>query len=97
MSNAYYRKQKNLKSDTNIINNENLSLVEKIDKAYSIYKMSEIFLNDVADDYGKLKIARLRLEFARHELLTLIDEARIKGIKLNNNEVINRFFYPDSH
>jgi hypothetical protein len=74
-------------------NAEDTFIVEKIEDAYKVFKISEVFLKDVKDDYGKLKIARLRLEFARHELLILLDEAREKGIKLNNNELIKGFFY----
>lgn len=70
-------------------------MVDRIEKAYGLYKMSEIFLNDVRDDYGKLKIARLRLDFARHELVSLLFEAQNKGITLNNNELINKFYHPD--
>lgn len=58
-------------------------IIEKIEKAYDLYKISEIYLNDVRDDYGKLKIARLRHDFARHELISLLTEAIEKGIKID--------------
>lgn len=67
-------------------------IFDRIEKAYSLYKMSEVFLNDVRDDYGKLKIARLRLEFARHELECVLSEARERGIKLDDNELVKDFY-----
>lgn len=70
-------------ADNRVYNPEECQdIVEKIEKAYDMYKISEIFLNDVKDDYGKFKIAKLRLEFARHELISLLSEAIEKGIKL---------------
>ncbi|MCX7921726.1 MAG: hypothetical protein N3B21_06900 [Clostridia bacterium] len=85
-------------SKNNMFNkeSENSGLLKKIEKAYKIYKISEVFLKDVNDDYGKLKIARLRLDFARHELMTLLNEARNRGVKLGDNEVVKKFFYPSS-
>lgn len=68
----------------------------RIEKAYGIYKSSEIYLKDVKDDYGKQKIARLRFEFARHELLSLLDEARDMGIIFGNNELVRDFFNTDA-
>lgn len=70
------------------------NLLERIENAYRIYKLSEVFLNDVSDDYGKQKIAELRFEFARHQLLVLLKEARDKGVKWTDVEVIKNFLYP---
>ena len=75
--------------------NEYNCLINKLENAYKVYRLSEVFLNDVIDDYGKQKIARLRLEFARHELQTLIEEAREKGIKWQNNDIVRKYFYRD--
>ena len=77
-------------------NSDNSNLMGKIENTYKIYKLNEVFLRNVNDDYGKEKIARLRCEFARHELLTLLDEARNRGIKVNDNEIFKKFFYPTS-
>jgi hypothetical protein len=44
------------------------------------------------DDYGKLKIARLRLDFARHALLTLLNEASCKGVRWQENEAFRNIF-----
>lgn len=77
-------------------NDEIARLMERIEQAYRIYKISEVYLNDVADDYGKLKIARLRMEFARHELVSLLNEASAKGIKWSDHEFFKNYFYPDS-
>lgn len=82
--------------NTNNYCDDDLKLVEKVENAYRIYKLSELFLKDVNDDYGKLKIARLRLEFARHELLVLLQEARDRGIKISDNEMIKKFYHPES-
>jgi len=73
---------------------EDKGLLEKIEKAYRVYKISEVFLNDVGDDYGKLKIAKLRYEFARHELLTLLEEAGGKGIKWGQIDIIKNNIHP---
>jgi hypothetical protein len=75
------------------VNKDKMVLVEKIEKAYKVYKISEMFFKNVYDDYGKQKIAQLRMDFARHELETLLDEAREKGVKLKNNELIKKFYY----
>lgn len=86
---------RNINETDNFIN-ENSELIEKIEEAFKIYKLSELFLKDVSDDYGKLKIARLRLDFARHELLTLMEEAKCKGVELKNSAIIEKFLHPDS-
>jgi hypothetical protein len=79
----------------------NIDLVKRIEDTYRVYRLSEVFLNDVekdyGKDYGKIKIARLRLEFARHELMETLKEAMEKGIKWNENEYIKKFFYPNSY
>lgn len=78
------------------IEDDNDDILSKLENAYKVYKLSEMFLNDVSDDYGKQKIARLRFEFARHQLLTLMQEAREKGVKWENSDMIRKYFYPDS-
>lgn len=78
------------------VGSDNTDLINKLEEAYKIYKLSEMFLNDVGDDYGKQKIARLRFEFARHELLSLMQEAREKGVPWENSDMIRQYFYPDS-
>ena len=79
-----------------LMDEESAELIRKLENAYKIYKLSELFLQDVGDDYGKQKIARLRFAFARHELLTLMQEAREKGIQWENSEMLRKYFYPDS-
>lgn len=71
------------------------ALSEKIEKAFEIYRTSELFLKDVSDDYGKIKIARLRLEFARHELLELLKKAREIGLNPMKMEPVRHFFNLD--
>lgn len=82
------------KSDDDKNESSDKSLIEKIEEAYRIYKLSEVFFNDVADDYGKQKIAALRMEFARHHLDALLEEARGKGVKWNESEIVKKFLYP---
>lgn len=72
---------------------DNLSTVQKrLDDALKTYKISEIYANDVFDDYGKKKIASLRLEFAKHELLQAMDEASRLGIENENSKRIQQIF-----
>ncbi len=61
----------------------NSELATRIDNAYKIYKLSRSCLDNAGEDYGKLKIARLGMEFARHELFALLGEAKEKGINYN--------------
>lgn len=67
--------------------NETGSFHERLEKALKVYKMSELYLKDVEDDYGKLKIARLRFDFARHELSELMEEAAGLSINLGEMEI----------
>lgn len=67
----------------------NADLLERLENAYKLYKMCEGILKDVKDDYGKQKIARLRYEFARHELSILMREAHGKGISWKRSDVTN--------
>lgn len=73
-------KQGNDPEPHSIESGKNEELVNKIENAYKVFKMSEMYLNDVSDDYGKKKIARLRYEFAQHELMKLLQEASKEGI-----------------
>ncbi len=68
-------------------------MLDKIENAYKKYKISEVFLRDVHDDYGKQRLAELRVEFALHELLTLFEEARKNGIKWTDSEMTSKYFY----
>ncbi len=81
-------------------NNENSSedyidLVERIEEAFKVYKLCENYLNDVSSDYGELKIARLRLDFARYELLALLKEAEERGIKWDKDEIVKDILQPN--
>lgn len=66
--------------------------VKKLEEAFKIYKICEIYANDVSDDYGKQKIAKLRLEFAKHELIQSWDEAAKLGIDLEESEILKNTF-----
>ena len=63
------------------------TLVDKVQNTYNFLKLCEIYLKDVKDDYGKKKIASLRVDFARHQLDLLMRECLARGIKtgLDNN------------
>jgi hypothetical protein len=63
---------------------EETTLIDKIEEAHKVYESCETSLNKWIDDYGEYKIAKLRLEFARHELINLIKIAEEKGINIDN-------------
>jgi hypothetical protein len=75
---------------------ENSLLLKKIENTYKAYRLSELYLIDVEDDYGKQKIARLRMEFSRHELVELLKTAVLKGIHLSDHEMLRSFYEPSS-
>ncbi len=56
-------------------------LMDKIQSTYKFLRMCEIYMKDVNDDYGKKKIASLRVDFVRHQLDLLIRECSERGIK----------------
>lgn len=74
---------------------DSLVLVQKIEDACRLYKLNEVFLNDVEGDFDKQKCARRKLEFVRQELLMLMEQARQKGVKFHQNQLIQRFFHTD--
>jgi hypothetical protein len=63
---------------------EETTLIDKIEEAHKAYESCEMSLNKWIDDYGEYKIAKLRLEFVRHELIHLIKIAEEKGIDVDN-------------
>ena len=67
--------------ETEIKKISNQTLIDKVQNTYKFLKLSEIYLNDVKDDYGKKKIASLRVDFVRHQLDLLIRECFARGIK----------------
>ncbi|HOV27156.1 MAG TPA: hypothetical protein PK566_12480 [Pseudobacteroides sp.] len=69
-------------------------LVDKIEEAYKAYESCENSLNKWIDDYGEYKIAKLRLEFLKHELGNLIKVAEEKGIDISTD--IKNAFYSQS-
>jgi hypothetical protein len=56
------------------------TLIEKVQNTYKFLKLSEIYLKDVKDDYGKKKIASYRVDFVRHQLDLLMRECFARGI-----------------
>ncbi len=56
-------------------------LVNRVEKTYEFLKLSEIYLSDVKDDYGKKKIASLRVDIVSHQLELLIRECFARGLK----------------
>lgn len=83
-------------------NNQNINqaasdLIGKFEEAFKVFKQCELNLNGTVNDYGELKIARLRLDFARHELVTLLKEAQDKGIKWGMDEFVKDLIQADSN
>lgn len=64
-------------------------LLQMVKKTNQFLKLSEIYKKDVRDDYGKQKIANLRVEFVRHQLKLLTRECFARGIKHGINS-----YYP---
>ncbi|HEY5585367.1 MAG TPA: hypothetical protein VIK78_12885 [Ruminiclostridium sp.] len=56
-------------------------LIDKVQNTYKFLKLCEIYLKDVKDDYGKKKIAGLRVDFLRHQVDLLMRECSARGIK----------------
>ncbi|AEY65262.1 hypothetical protein [Clostridium sp. BNL1100] len=56
-------------------------LLEKTKDTYKFLKLNEIYLKNIRDDYGKQKIAQLRVKFIRHQLELLIRECFSRGLK----------------
>lgn len=83
------------KDSREVNGDETISVIQKIENAYKNYKLCEFFHNDVNDDYGKKKIARLRMEFAYHELMMLIKQAVEQGVKLDESEMLKKMLYAD--
>jgi septum formation inhibitor MinC len=84
-------------SDSQSIGQDVDALVGKIEEAFKVFKLCELNLNVAGGDYGELKIARLRLDFARHELVTLLKEAEEKGIKWGMDEFVKGLIQEDSN
>lgn len=55
-------------------------LLDKVQNTYKFLQLSEIYLSDVKDDYGKKKIAGLRVDFIRYQLELLIKECFVRGL-----------------
>lgn len=78
-------------AEYNDCNDECVALMKRIEEAYDTYRLSELYLKDVNGDYGKQKIAKLRYEFARHELSVLLEEAAKKGVKVADMDIMKRY------
>lgn len=63
-------------------------MLKKLEDAYKIFQISELYLKDVSDDYGKQKIAKLRYDFAKHKLAELWEEASKYGIEWDDSEIM---------
>jgi len=68
-------------NDTDIKKISDQTLTDKVQNTYRFLRLSEIYLKDVRDDYGKKKIASLRVDFIRHQLDLLLRECFARGIK----------------
>ncbi len=69
------------------IDNENIkrisdkTLLQRVEKTYEFLKLCEIYLQNVKDDYGKKKIASLRVDIINYQLELLIKECFVRGLK----------------
>lgn len=68
-------------SDIKLISDK--TLIDKVQSTYEFSKFCENHLNSVKEDYGKKKIACLRLAFVKHQLKLLIRECRTRQINHN--------------
>ena len=65
--------------DIKKISNQNV--IDKVQSTFKFLRLCEIYLKDVKDDYGKKKIASLRVDFLHHQLDLLMRECLLRGIK----------------
>jgi hypothetical protein len=84
---------KEMENDSEILTGtDTTKVLKRLDDALKTYKLSEIYASDVSDDYGKKKIASLRLEFAKHELLQAMDEAAKLGVETYDKDFFKNIF-----
>lgn len=57
------------------------TLLQRVEKTYEFLKLCEIYLQNVKDDYGKKKIASLRVDIVNYQLELLIKECFVRGLK----------------
>ncbi len=57
------------------------ALLQRVEKTYEFLKLCKIYLEDVKDDYGKKKIAGLRVDIISYQLELLIRECFVRGLK----------------
>ncbi len=57
------------------------TLLQRVEKTYEFLKLCEVYLDDVKDDYGKKKIASLRVDIINYQLELLIRECFARGLK----------------
>lgn|GEM_PF-1744380 len=67
-----------------ILSNE--QILSRLCNAIKQCKLCQLYLKDVSDDYAKVKIAKLRYEFVRHEYFSLLNEAKARGLKIGEEE-----------
>jgi hypothetical protein len=67
--------------EAHIKNMKNKEIVDKVQDTYEFLTLCKIFMNDVKDDYGRKKIASLRVNFLQHQLDLLLRECSARGIK----------------
>lgn len=62
---------------------EDRNLLDNIQNTYEFLTLCKVYMEDVRDDYGKKKIACLRVNFLQHQLNLLMRECSARGIKNN--------------
>ena len=69
------------------------ALLSKLDQSIRQCKLLQIYLKDVHDDYGKIKVAKLKFEFAKHEYATLLREAKTRKLKLDEQHSMFKMLF----
>lgn len=80
---------KNVGRGEGMLQYQNLSdaeLISKLDRSIKECKLFQLYLKDVNDDYGKVKVAKLKFEFARHEYLALMQEAQKRQLNVEEQK-----------
>ena len=71
--------------DKDIKNLSNEMLIEKVNSTSNTLKLCKLYQMNVKGDYGKQKIASLRVDFISHQLQMLKRECYERGISLRLN------------
>ena len=68
-------------------------LIFKLDQSLKTCKLFQLYLKDVTDDYAKIKRAKLKFEFAKHEYLTLLQEAKQRELSIREQSNMSNVLF----